>query len=280
MRHQLLLLSMIGILLISCNEELDVEIVNPHIEKLIAYSLPTTERYAQGMDIIDGCFFQAYSDGTIDVISLETKAKLQTIESLLDENGKVLHMNDISFRDEDGQHTLVIPGNDINSIISIFDVEQDEQGLYCLQKIKEIQPPLLDSKKYIGSTQYFGDGDDIVQVAYKRTETDWYGDIIVEGYTFNTINEDIIYSKQWTIEHEQLWAMQGSVIVNNNCYMIVGVPQGDARIYRIDMKNGSLSCYIDLRLGNNLTKNEEMQGIAFYNNFFYISTTYGLYKLQ
>ncbi len=91
------------------------------------------------------------------------------------------------------------------------------------------------------------------------------------------MTHNIKYSQLWSLQYERLWAMHGSVIIDSNCFMAVGEPNGDAKIYKIDLRNGDLSCYVDFRKNRHNLPNEEMQGISYYNEEFYFSTTYGLY---
>lgn len=263
---------------ISCDAECLVE-VKPEYDKLFSYPVPTKERYAQGLEILNGDVFQAYSDGTIDIYDLKSGHLKQTIGPLIDEKGIYLHMNDLTFRNYKGSSFLIVPGNDINSSIFVYSINLDG-NTYKLDTCFSFDPPYIDDKKCLASTQYFGEGNSIVQVAYKRTENNGYGDVIIQGYSFDAISTDIMYIKKWEIEHEILWAMQGAVIKGDICYMAVGVPSGDAKIYRIGAEDGSISCSFDLREEKNSIPGEEMQGITFYDGSFYFSTTYGLYKLN
>lgn len=253
---------------------------NIRFEKVYSYLYPTSAKYAQGMDIIDGCAFQAYSDGTIDVIDLDSKSLIQSLGPLLNENGKVLHMNDLSFLKVNEQKLLIIPGNSINELSHLYMIAKDVDGLYSLRKTASIPPPQIDILSYRSATQYFSDSNICIQVTYRRLENDAFGDSVITSYNYDHIRPEIIYTKNWEIVHDIMWAMQGGVIVGDCCYMAVGVPQRDARIFKVSLSDGEISCFADLRGGAySLDNNEEMQGISYYNSIFYFSTSYGLYKI-
>lgn len=258
-----------------CNASIGEEC---YIESLFRYDLPTDYRYAQGMDIINGRVFQAFSDGTIEVIDIVTRKKMQTIGPLCDEGGKALHMNDISFRREDDVTYMITSGNRINSNLHLFKIIE-ESGVISIEKEDLFPPPLIDQTSNKDASQYFGAGEYCVQVGYLYDDNDWYGDSLIECYHFDEFSADIQYTQLWSRVCNKLWAMQGAVILDESCYMAVGVPHGDATIYRINLNDGSLSCYKDFRKRTDMIPNEEMQGLAFYDNSFYFSTTYGLYKL-
>lgn len=139
--------------------------------------------------------------------------------------------------------------------------------------------PIIDENKYKAATQFFGDENIMVQVAYKRTVGDGFGDSFIEGYLFNELEPDLQYEKKWSVDHEIMWAMQGAAFNGVNCYVAVGVPHGDAKIYKIDTTKGVVTCFINFRDGEDTLKEEEMQGIAFYECSLYFSTTYGVYKV-
>lgn len=246
-------------------------------ERLFSYEPPTNIRYAQGMDILDGYFFQGYSDGTIDVLNINSGIILQTLGPLKDESNKLIHMNDLTFRKEGNHEYLIIPTNKINGKIFVYTVYQ-EDGLFRINEKFRTDSPQIDETKYRAATQYFSDNNTCIQVAYKRTESDGYGDVIIEQYYFDTL-ESGANTKNWSVEYEKLWAMQGATTIGENCFMAVGVPHGDAKIYKIDAASGTVTCYIDFRAGEDTLKEEEMQGVAFYDGSLYFSTTYGLYKV-
>lgn len=274
------ILTFMSILLISnfamcCESSLDEEI---SFEPLFRYDLPTNLRYAQGMDIYDGCVFQAFSDGTIDVFDLGTGNKIQTLGPLLDEEGMVLHMNDLTFLQSDGSTCLITSGNRINTNIHLFKLAVNS-GKFNIEKEELLSPPMIDETINKETIQYFGAGEYCVQVGYRHADNDGYGDSLIECYRFEPLSQEIKYSQMWSRVYNKLWAMQGAVIIGDNCFMAVGVPHGEAKIYRINLNNGDLSCYKDFRKSTDLIPNEEMQGLTFYDNSFYFSTTYGLYKL-
>lgn len=99
---------------VSCQEDILVD-NQVQFERLFSYDAPTGSRYAQGMDILNGDVFQGFSDGTIDVISMSKNCVVQTLGPIYDEKGKILHMNDISFRMMEDKPILIVPGNGINS---------------------------------------------------------------------------------------------------------------------------------------------------------------------
>lgn len=265
-------------LIVSCQGNLSPEEDKILFERVFQYEEPTKARYAQGMDISNGYVFQGYSDGTIDVINLSTKTIEQTLGPLIDGNNNILHMNDLSFVEKDEQLLLLVPGNSINSYVMVYDVQYDNNK-YQLNLLIEIPAPQMDATIYRAATQFFGKDNTCVQVAYKRTEDNGYGDIEVEGYTYDELNSEIKYVKKWNTQHELMWAMQGAVIENGKCYLAVGVPKGDAKIYQINISTGYISCYVDFREKIDTLKEEEMQGVAFYLGDLYFSTTYGLYRL-
>ena len=277
----LLVFSLFFFLAISCNMgeliDNDADFSSTFI-KLISYPEPTNQKYSQGMDILNGYVFQAYSDGTIDIININTMTLIQSIGPLLNENNKILHMNDLSFVKINNEQFLLIPGNSINELSHLYRV-LSEDNLFSLEKYTTVTPPLINDTTYRSTTQYFSDNYLCIQVAYKRLENDGFGNSVLACYEYDHINDDIQYNKIWSVEHDKMWAMQGGVIVDNYCYMAVGVSSGDAIIYQINLDNGSISCYIDFRKSMDYLKGEEMQGISYYKGYFYFSTTYGLYKL-
>jgi len=282
MKHKFLGFILIVIISLegSCSENNDShEDEGPIIEKIISYNQPNSKRYAQGLEIYGGFVFQAFSDGTIDIYDLTSNNLIQTLGPLVDEKGIALHMNDLAFANIDNDLCLIVSGNSASSPFFVFQVIY-QGGSFTLAKSQIIPPPPIDTNIYFETTQYFGDRNTCLQVAYKKLENGCYGDIVIECFSFNQLSFDITYTPIWKIEYPKLWAMQGSVIIDNNCYMNVGVPHGDAKIYKINMNNGEIECLVDFRNNGSLIEYEEMQGIAYFNKGLYFSTTYGLYRIN
>lgn len=262
------------------NEGKDYPESKQEFELLVSYASPTDIKYAQGMDIFDGHVFQSYSDGTIDIIDLESCSFVQTIGPLYDEDGTtVLHMNDLSIVSKENISWLIIPSNVVNGPCFIYSINNISDGEYSINQEFLIHPPELDIALYRGVTQYFSNNLELLQVSYQREGNDGYGDIHMEYYTIDSLKSLPFYTKQWEMNYEKLWAMQGATIEGDYAYLAVGVPHGVAKIYRIDINSGSITCFKNFRAEEDTLKNEEMQGVAYYGGYLFFSTTYGLYKL-
>lgn len=247
-------------------------------ELLLSYSLPSDTRYAQGLDILNGNVFQAFSDGTIDIYELSSRSLLQTVGPFKNEKGKILHMNDITFRTDNKDTLLIIPNNVVNTPLSVYRIHNNNGG-YDIEDALLIGVPQIDISLYRATTQYYGNNNTCLQVAYERTTDDGYGDVIIAAYEFDSLSSDILYLNKWTRKYSRLWAMQGAWLDDDYCYLAVGVGNGDAKLYQISLNDGDITCYVDFRRDEDLLPNEEMQGVVCYKNEFYFSTTYGLYKL-
>ncbi len=254
-----------------------------NIEKVISYDAPTEARYSQGMDIYNGYVFQGYSDGTVDVYDIHQRLFIQTIKLPKDENGYNRHCNDLFIQQIESNLVMWIPSNYLNSPTTGLSLRFAE-GKYSLQaSYVTIPSPILTNENTLkGSTLFFGNNSNYcIQVAYKETEEGGYGDTVIACYYYDVLSSSVKYSKLWEYQRERLWAMQGGSFLGDSFYLAVGVPDEDAKIYKFNLKDGTMDCYIDLRGDPFLLPfGEEMQGVSFYDGELYFSTTYGLYKIR
>ncbi len=150
-------------------------------EFLISFDSPTQLRYAQGMEILDGRVFQAFSDGTIDVFELGTGQLMQILGPLFNEDGECLHMNDLTFKRSNEGILLIVSGNKINSNIHCFQVIE-EMGEYEIIERELIPPPIINDVVNLEASQYFGSSNVCVQIGYRRSDDNGYGDSFIEAY--------------------------------------------------------------------------------------------------
>lgn len=174
-----------------------------------------------------------------------------------------------------------LPSNRANDPIIGFGL-QKEDGAFSIEDEHIVAASELPNiNLYKAASQYVGDSSYCVQVAYKKTSEDWYGDVVINGYSYNGLVKNVAYVKRWETQYEKLWAMQGGCFTGDYFYLAVGMPQGDAKIYRIELNSGAIDCVWDFREEKICVPyGEEMQGLAYYLGSFYFSTTYGLYKLN
>ena len=258
----------------------EADTVKYSIERIINYNTPTEERYAQGMDIFEGNVFQAFSDGTIDIYDITTGAMIQTLSLPCEISGNRYHLNNIYIDSLHNEITLWIPSNKASSPLVGFSLYKDDYLYQVQERVKVPAPVFTDEERFIASTLYVGNSKYCIRAAYLRTGDDGYGDIQLSGFLFDDMTIDVSYLQKWERQYGRLWAMQGGCFKDNSFFLAVGVPSGDAKIYVVDLTNGELNCFIDFR-GNQMLipYGEEMQGITFYSDVLYFSTTYGLYKI-